>query len=275
MAIRDHHPLPAPVMRVLIADDEPLALERLQTALACIPEAVVVGAANTGTLAQALIRELEPDVVILDIEMPGKTGLSLVEDLKPGDHVPEVVFVTAFSQYAVRAFQIAAADYLTKPIEFARLRDAVRRARARLDARTADQRFSDLQALVSSLQAQAQSDSAGHDTSIWIRRKSEMVRLPVGMITVIEAQGDYVLLHTDEDSHFHRDTISALEQRLDPAQFVRCHRSRIVNLGHIRSFRRRPGKGLTLTLADGRAILVGPSYVQTVMEAANLRRWRA
>lgn len=260
-------------MRILIADDEPLALRRLETALACIPEAEIVAAASTGGEARRLIAKHRPDVAILDIEMPDRSGLSVVEDIGPEDHMPEVIFATAFRHYAVRAFELAAVDYLTKPIAFERLRDAVRRARARLDARGADQRFSDLQTLVATLQMESGQNGGGHDTHLWVRRRDEMVRLPVSLIRLIEAQGDYVMLHTAEGEILHRETVTSLESRLDPVAFARCHRSTIVNLDHIRGLRRR-GKGLTLSLTDGRSIDVGPSYVERVMEATRLKRWR-
>lgn len=260
-------------MRILIADDEPLALRRLETALACIPEAEIVAVASTGGEARKLIARHKPDVAILDIEMPDRTGISVVEDIGPDDHMPEVIFATAFRHYAVRAFDLAAVDYLTKPIAFERLRDAVRRARARLDARSADQRFADLQTLVATLQSEGAEGGGGRDSHLWVRRRDEMTRLPVGLIRLIEAQGDYVMLHTADGEILHRETVSSLEGRLDPAAFIRCHRSTIVNLDHIRGLRRR-GKGLTLSLTDGRSVDVGPSHVDRLMEATRLKRWR-
>lgn len=261
-------------MRILIADDEPLALRRLETALACIPEAEIVAVASTGGEARRLISKHRPDVAILDIEMPDRTGLSIVEDIGPDDHMPEVIFATAFRHYAVRAFDLAAVDYLTKPIAFERLRDAVRRARKRLEARSADQRFADLQALVATLQSEDRDGDGGrHDSHLWVRRRDEMARLPVSLIRLIEAQGDYVMLHTADGDILHRETVTSLESRLDPSAFVRCHRSTIVNLDHIRGLRRR-GKGLTLSLSDGRTIDVGPTYVERLMEATRLKRWR-
>lgn len=260
-------------MRILIADDEPLALRRLETALACIPEAEIVAVASTGGEARRLIARHRPDVAILDIEMPDRTGLSVIEDIGPDDHMPEVIFATAFRHYAVQAFDLAAVDYLTKPIAFERLRDAVRRARARLDARSADQRFADLQTLVATLQSESVDGGTGYDTHLWVRRRQEMIRMPVALIRLIEAQGDYVMLHTADGEILHRETVRSLEGRLDPATFARCHRSTIVNLDHLRGLRRR-GKGLTLSLTDGRSIDVGPTYVDRLMEATRLKRWR-
>lgn len=262
-------------MKVLIADDEPLALQRLRTALACIPEVEVVAAVGAGVEASKLIRQLRPELVILDVEMPDRDGLSVVADLTADLGPPEVIFVTAYRHYAVQAFDLAAIDYLTKPVAFERLRSAVRRAEERLKARAADVRFSDLQAMVAALQAQADTTRPVYDDHLWIRRNEGMIRIEADQIELIEAQGDYVLLHLADASHLHRETLTSLETRLDPGTFVRCHRSTIVNLAHVRGVRRRRNKGLTLSLADGRSVAAGPAYVERLSEAMRLERWRS
>ncbi|WP_150131381.1 LytR/AlgR family response regulator transcription factor [Caulobacter mirabilis] len=259
-------------MKVLIADDEPLALARLRQALACIPEVELVAAARSGDEALQFVRSLKPDLAILDIQMPGLDGLGVVGRLRPADVVPEIIFVTAFTQHAVRAFELNAADYLTKPFEFERLRAAIRRARGRLEARNSDQRFAQLQALVASLQQTAQ--PSAYETEVWIRRPDGLHRQPLEDVDHILAQGDYVELHTRGAAHLVRDTISALEQRIDPARFVRCHRSVIVNLTFVRGMRRRAGRKLVLTLVDGREILVGPSYSDQISQAMSIKPWR-
>ena len=259
-------------MKVLIADDEPLALARLEQALACIPEVEVVAALHSGGDAERLIQQLKPDIVVLDIQMPGVDGMTLVERMQPADHIPEIIFLTAFSEYAIRAFDIAAADYITKPFEFERLRAAVRRARGRLEARSADDRFAQLQKIVAASQDAAR--TAHFDTEIWVRKPTGLHRLALDQVDYVEAQGDYVELHLPGASHTLRDTISALEQRLDPARFLRCHRSVIVNKERVRSLRRRAGKGLILTLSTGKELVVGPSYVDQVAQAMNVHRSR-
>lgn len=259
-------------MKVLIADDEPLALARLKQALSCIPEIEVTATARSGDEALQLIRSLRPDIAILDIQMPGLDGLTVVTQLRPSDPVPEFIFVTAFTQHAVKAFELNAADYLTKPFEFERLRAAIRRALTRLDARNSDQRFAQLQILVASLQ-QA-SESSLHETEIWIRRSDGLHRQPLDEVDHILAQGDYVELHTRGAAYLVRDTISSLEQRIDPACFVRCHRSVIVNLAFVRGMRRRAGRKLALTLVNGKEIQVGPSYFDPISQAMNIKPWR-
>lgn len=259
-------------MKILIADDEPLALARLKQALACIPEVELVAAARSGEEALQLIRSLTPQIVILDIQMPGLDGLEVAMRLRPTDPVPEVIFVTACTQHAVQAFELNAADYLTKPFEFERLRDAVRRAQTRLNARNSDQRFAQLQTLVTSLQQRI--EPSLHETDIWIRRSDGLHRQPLEDVDHILAQGDYVELHARGAAHLVRDTISSLEQRLDPDRFVRCHRSVIVNLGFIRGMRRRGGRKLVLTLISGKEITVGPSYSDRISSRMHVKPWR-
>jgi DNA-binding LytR/AlgR family response regulator len=259
-------------VKVLIADDEPLALARLRQALACIPEVELIAEARSGDEALRLIRQFKPDVVVLDIEMPGLDGLAVAARLRPTDPVPEVIFVTAFTHHAVQAFELDAADYLTKPFDFERLRAAIRRAKGRLEARHSDQRFAELQTLVVSLQ-QASGPST-HETEIWVRRSDGLHRQPLEEVDHILAQGDYIELHAGGVAHLVRDTISALEQRIDPARFVRCHRSVIVNLSFVRGMRRRSGRKLVLTLTDGKEILVGPSHIDRVTLAMKVRPWR-
>lgn len=261
-------------MRVIVADDEPLALGKMQASLACIPSVEVVGTARNGVEALAMIRSLQPDLVILDIEMPGRTGLSVIENLRAGDAIPEVIFSTAFSHYAVKAFEVNAVDYLTKPVSFERLREAVRNAGERLAARTANQRFAELQELIATLQAEAGNDGHIYEQELWIRRKEGLERLPVRSIDLIEAQGDYVNLHVGEEMHLIRGTVSSLETRLDPALFVRSHRSFLVNTSRIRGIRRKTGGRMELTLSTGRLVAVGPTYVENTLKVVNAKRWR-
>ncbi|MGH8573458.1 MAG: LytR/AlgR family response regulator transcription factor [Gammaproteobacteria bacterium] len=262
-------------MRVLIADDEPVAVERLELALSCIPEAELVGVARSGKEALSLIRELQPDVAILDVQMPGQTGFGVLSGLRPSDRVPEVIFVTAYESHAVKAFEIHAVEYLLKPVPFERFRDALRRARERLHARAADSRFAELQEIISALSAQASGHGRpDYERDLWVRERDGMIRIPIDSIDLFEAAGDYVIAHAGETTHLLSDSISALQGRLDPASHLRVHRSAIVNLQRVRSLRRRGRRGLSLTLQSGRQVAVGPSYADVVLEAVNAKRWR-
>ena len=260
-------------MRVLLVDDEPLALERLRVAFREIPGADVVGSAQDGAEAAGMIAALAPDLVILDVQMPQKTGMAVAAELE-GEHRPEVVFVTAFQHYAPDAFGVEAADYLLKPVRFDRLRQAVERARRRRSLRDAAGRAAELETVVDALRTASRPapPDSPYESEIWTPGRHGLVRVPVDHIDWIEAARDYVLLHTATRSHILRITMSALERKLDPAQMLRVHRSAFVRPDAVVEVQ-RPGKGLmTLVLKDGALVQVGPSYVQAAARSLRLER---
>lgn len=259
------------MIRVLLADDEPLARERLALAVAGIPEAEVVAMARNGREALEAIRRLRPDVAVLDILMPGLDGFAVVEALRQGDHVPEVVFVTAFHQHAVRAFEVHAVDYLLKPVDFDRFREALAQARQRLVGRNAQARLAELQTLVASLQGTGAPDD-GCLRETWVRSTRGLVRLRFDEVELVTAEGDYVALHSGGRSHLVQHTMAELESRLDPAVFRRVHRSAIVNLRRVEAIRRRRSRALLLMLDDGRQVPVGPTYAAATLDALRARR---
>jgi len=261
-------------MRVLVADDEPVAVERLELALSCIPEVEVVGAARNGRDALRLIRELRPDIAILDIQMPGQSGFDVLQGLRANDHLPEIVFVTAYDGHAVKAFEVQAVDYLLKPVAFERLRDALRRANVRLQGRAADRRFAELEKVITALSAQNDPDARPFEKEIWVRENDGIRRISVETIDLFEAAGDYVIAHVDDTTHLLSDSLNSLESRLDPAIMMRIHRSAMINLKRVRNVRKRGPRGLALVLHSGRQIAVGPTYANAVMEAVNAKRWR-
>ena len=242
-------------LRVLLVDDEPLALKRLAALFEDVDGAQVIGTAATGREAAERIAALRPDLVMLDIQMPEQSGLRVAADL-PEEGRPEIVFVTAFEQYAPDAFEVEAADYLLKPVRFDRLRQAVNRARRRRDERAA--------------LSQAPVPVANHDDAIWVQVKGGQLRLPIDQIEWIEAAKDYVLFHTATRSHMHRISMAALEDRLDPLQLMRVHRSTFVRPALVSGVQRL-GKGLIgLDMADGTTVPVGPNYTRTVLASLNL-----
>jgi DNA-binding LytR/AlgR family response regulator len=237
-------------MRVLLVDDEPAALERLQALFGQIPGAEVAGVARNGREALAQIEALAPDLVMLDIQMPELSGLSVAATL-PLDERPEIVFVTAFEMYGADAFDVEAADYLLKPVRFDRLRQAVERARRRRSAKEAA--------------VCAEPTPAPEAVSFWVPGRNGHVRVSSADLDWIEAARDYVLLHTPTRSHIHRVTMTALEEMLDPGLLTRVHRSAFVNLGRVQEVQRL-GKGLVaLVLRDGVNVAVGPTYVKSVL----------
>ncbi len=244
-------------LQILLVDDEPLALRRLETLFGDIDDVEVVGTASSGEEAEERIAALRPDLVMLDISMPRKSGIRVAADLV-ADPRPEIIFVTAFEQYAPDAFEVDAADYLLKPVRFDRLRQAVERARRRRAMRDAADR------LASAPPAEIREEA------IWVQIASGNLRLPVARIEWIEAARDYVLFHTATRSYIHRISMAALEQLLDPQQLMRVHRSTFIRPALVKAVQ-RIGKGLiALEMEDGAVVQVGPSYVRAVLDRLGL-----
>ena len=253
-------------MRVLIVDDEALALDRLRTFFADIEGVEVVGQARDGDEALAKIAELTPDLVILDVQMPGRTGLSAAAELKTEPR-PELVFVTAHEHYAPDAFDVDAADYLLKPVRFDRLRQAVDRARRRRRLREQAERAGKLEEEIASIRANGQ--AAAEDSGFWVPERDGQRRVPIEAIDWIEAARDYVLLHTDVRSYLLRTTMAALEEKLAGGPLLRVHRSAFVRPDKVVEVK-RASRSLCLILADGAEVQVGPSYVDAVKAALKL-----
>ena len=254
-------------MRVLLVDDESLALDRLDTFFSDIEHVEVVGRARDGDEALEKIKELTPDLVILDVQMPGKNGLRAAADIDIEPR-PEIVFVTAHEHYAPDAFDVDAADYLLKPVRFDRLRQAVDRARRRRALRAAEARAGALEEEVEALRA-GQAPRAHDDDGFWVPERHGQRRVPIDTIDWIEAARDYVLLHTSMRSHLLRITMAALEERLAGSALLRVHRSAFVRPDKVTEVQ-RSGRSLCLVLAGGASIQVGPSYVASVKAALNL-----
>jgi DNA-binding LytR/AlgR family response regulator len=244
-------------MRVLLVDDEPAALERLAALFGQIAGVQVIGSARNGREAAEKIDALRPDLVMLDIQMPERSGLAVASGL-PLEARPEIIFVTAFEMYAADAFEVEAADYLLKPVRFDRLRQAVERAKRRRDLRDAAARAT---GGAPEPEARASEEADG----FWVQVRDGFVRVPVAQIEWIEAAKDYVLLHTAVRSHIHRITMSALEDVLDPERLMRVHRSAFVSPARVEKVERL-GKGLvSLVLKDGVTVPVGPTYAKLVL----------
>ena len=213
-------------MRVLLVDDESLALDRLDTFFSDIENVDVVGRARDGDEALEKIRELLPDLVILDVQMPGRNGLRTAADIEV-EPKPELVFVTAHEHYAPDAFDVDAADYLLKPVRFDRLRQAVDRARRRREMREQAQRAGRLEEELAQVRA-AGTPTRPEDDGFWVPERHGERRVPIDTIDWIEAARDYVLLHTSMRSHLLRITMAALEERLAGSPLLRVHRSAFV-----------------------------------------------
>ncbi|MEW5688464.1 MAG: LytTR family DNA-binding domain-containing protein, partial [Pseudomonadota bacterium] len=221
----------------------------------------LAGAASDGLRARQVIQEARPDLVVLDIEMPGCSGLDLA-GLLSGQDAPEIVFLTAFGQYAHQAFEVEAADYLLKPVTPERLIQAVQRVRRRLAARNASAAVHP----AAPATGDAPSDD-GRPNALWAPVKGGEAKLRVEDIVWIEGAGDYVVVHTVTRSHLLRATLNSIETQFSPARLRRVHRSAMVNLATVEQIR-RPARGVTtLLLRDDIEITVGPSYVSGVVAA--------
>ena len=238
-------------LRTLIVDDEPLAVERLQILCAQRDDLRVVGTAVDGQSALRLIAALKPELLLLDIAMPEMDGIGVARALGAQAAPPAIIFCTAFDQFAVAAFDVAAIDYLLKPVAAERLDRAVAKvaAKVRLDGTPGPPR----------------SDWA---TEFWVPNRSEMIRITASDIDRIEAERDYMRLHVGARSFLLHETISALERRLDPSRFLRIHRSTIVRRDFVARLR-HDGMGIWYAgLADGGEARIGRSYLAAAKDMA-------
>lgn len=215
-------------IRALIVDDEPPARAVIRKMLADDHEIAIVGECSNGREAIGQIAALQPDLLFLDIEMPEMDGFALLDVLE-GPKTPVVIFVTAYDQYAVKAFDVSAVDYLLKPFDHDRMAVALKRAKANLIERSDEDRSEQLIDLLRNLAARENL----LDRFV-IKNNGRVFLIPVEDVDWIEACGNYVVLHTADAKHIIRETMKQTELRLDPKLFVRIHRSTIVNLARIK-----------------------------------------
>ena len=244
-------------LKILIADDEPLAAERLQMLLARIEGVHLVGTAHDGESAVRMAEALEPNLVLLDIAMPGLDGIEVARALSRSGESPAVVFITAFDQFAVAAFDVAAIDYLMKPVDAERLSRSIDRARAYLIAR-ADRAPDEVPAAPASPWLE----------EFWASDLSGLVRIAARDIDRVTAERDYMRLHVAKRSWLIHHSMAALEEGLDPELFVRLHRSAIVRRDFIAGFSRNASGRWIARLADGNEQPVGRLYADQVRAIA-------
>ena len=242
---------PAP-LRIMVVDDEPLAVERLQLLLARIADVAVVGTANDGEAALRIAEAVAPDLVLLDIAMPGMDGIDVARALSESAVDPVVVFVTAFDNFAVAAFDVAAIDYLMKPVQPERLARALDRVRDH----------------VSTGAHEAVRPVSAHVEEFWVPDHSGLVRIAASDIHRITAERDYMRLHVGMRSWLIHRTIAKLEEDLDPALFLRVHRSVILRRDTITGLYRDDSGHWTARLTDGGEQRIGRSYVEDVKRFA-------
>ncbi len=248
-------------VRTIIVDDEQLARRGLKTLVERHADFSVVAVCRDGREAIARISELKPDLVLLDIQMPEISGFDVLARL-PKDVVPVVIFVTAYDEYAIRAFEVRALDYVLKPISQKRLDEALARAAGRVRDRRLAEYGSTLLAAVADIQKGGEvAAGRGPDGALWLERimvkAGEAIQfVEVADIDWIEGADYYVTLHAGGKEHLYRESLKHLEERLDPSQFVRIHVSAIVNLARVREIRHAFGGDYQVTLVGGRTLPV-------------------
>lgn len=252
-------------VRTLIADDEKPARLRLRAMLEGVPEIVVVGEAENGRTASALIDRLRPDLVLLDVQMPAQNGFEVLEEIH---HMPEIVFVTAYDQYAIRAFEVDAVDYLLKPYTRPRLLRAIEKA-VRSLRETSDQRAR----ILSILQHYRQ--SASRINRLTVRTGTDFRVFDVEQISLFRAEEGLVFLHAGERRYLLDLPLQTLEDRLDPERFFRVHRNAIVNLRMIRQLRPASNGKMVVELPGGESVVVSRYRAQRLKSATGFVRGRS
>ncbi len=245
---------PVAKIRTLIVDDEPLARSRVRELLETQPDVEVTGECGNGREAIGAIRGETPDLVYLDVQMPEVTGFEVLEALEPAA-APAVVFVTAFDQFAVRAFEVHAVDYLLKPFDRERFLASLERAREAVGRRREGRVDERLGALLADLGAQRR-----YLKRLLVKNGSRTVLLQAGEIDWIESAGNYVRVHVGRERHLLRETMTTLEERLDPERFIRIHRSTIVNLDRVRELEPYFHGDYVVRLNDGTRLTMSRTY---------------
>jgi two-component system, LytTR family, response regulator len=260
-------------IRTIIVDDESLAIQGLQLRLEAFPDVEIIDTAQNGREAIRKIKTHKPDLVFLDIQMPGFDGFSVVQGLMDVEP-PLVVFVTAYSDHAIKAFEAQAVDYLLKPVEPQRLADALDRVRRRLSEARAGEEAERLKGVLAEVAPGAadqiasdepeQHSSSRFEKLINIKDRGQIFRVDVDSIERIDAAGDYMCIYTADNSLILRETMKDLEKRLDPRFFQRVHRSTIVNLGQVRQVKPHTNGECFLVLESGAQVKVSRSYRDVV-----------
>ena len=247
-------------IRTLIVDDEPLARERVKRFLRDEKDVSIIGECGNGADAVKAIRSERPDLVFLDIQMPEKNGFEVIRSLD-GKQLPTVVFVTAYDQYALQAFDVHALDYLLKPFNRDRFQRAVDRAREQIE----DRRRGDLDERLTSLIENLKTDKKYLDRLV-VKTVGRVFFLKTDEIDWIEAAGNYVRLHVGRESHMIRETMNGIETKLDPEKFIRIHRSTVVHIDRIKELHPMFSGDYAVMLRDGTELALSRNYRERFLE---------
>lgn len=236
----------------LIVDDEKLARELLHEYLEGFPQITIIGECAKGMEAVEKINKMKPDLLFLDVQMPGMNGFDVLEEI---DHEPYVIFTTAYDQYAIKAFEKNAVDYLLKPLDQERFRTAVNRA---LKRKTVEK--GDIEELLKSMK----SGSKNFESHIFVQKSEKLFNLPVEEIVYLEASGDYTVITTKNDQFVSSSGIGKLEEIMDPDIFIRVHRSTIINLNCLKEIERHFNGGMVVKMQSGKSFPVSRTYAKLI-----------
>ena len=250
-------------LKTLIADDEPLARERLRFLLASDQEIEIVEECRNGREVVAALKSKPVDLVLLDIQMPGNTGFEVIEKIGPA-HMPMTVFVTAHNAYAVKAFEVHALDYLTKPVEPERLQAALAHVKERIAAKTALTTHAQFSSLLESLNKSG-AERGPFPERLLVPNGAKDSFVTIHDIEWIEAADYYVCLHVGNKTFMLRETIKQLSSSLDPKRFVRVHRSAIVNVDHVREILREGRTEGWVVLSNGQRLKMSKTGWQSLL----------
>jgi two-component system LytT family response regulator len=246
--------------RILIADDEPLARERLRKLLSAEPQIDLIGECSNGREAVEAIRKESPDLVFLDVQMPELDGFGVLQELEKSER-PAVIFVTAHDKFALRAFEVHALDYLLKPFDRERFQTALHRALEHLQKHTTRELNDRLSALLADVRQEPK-----YTERLAIKSSGKVVFLKASEIDWVEAADNYVNLHAGAESYLHRETMSALEEILDPARFLRISRSTIVNIDCVKELQPLFHGEYSVILKNGARLTLSRGYRDKIQQ---------
>lgn len=253
-------------LNALIADDEPLARERLRLLLSGDPEIEIAGECRNGSEVVKALRDQSIDVLFLDIQMPASNGFDVIERIGAAQ-MPVTVFVTAHNQYALKAFEVHALDYLTKPIEPERLQATLTRVKERIASKSALIAQEQLKSIFDTLRSGSQAPAKAYPARLLVHNGTRDVLVSVDEVEWIEAADYYSCLHVGQKNYLLREPIKQLAATLDPARFVRVHRSAIVNIGQVREIVREGRSEGAVILKNGQRLKMSKAGWQTLISA--------
>jgi two-component system LytT family response regulator len=237
----------------VIVDDEKLARELLQEYLLQLPNIQVLGECSKGKDAVEMIDKLKPDLIFLDVQMPGMTGFDVLEEIT---HDPYVIFCTAYDQYAIKAIEKNAVDYILKPLDQERFKLGVERAISRMKMEQ-----NNVGELLRNMKTE---NKSSYDTHIFVQKSEKLLNLPVEEIVYLEASGDYTILTTKSDQFVSSSGIGKLEEILNPETFIRVHRSTIININNLKEIEKHFNGGMVVKMLNGKSFPVSRTYAKLI-----------